>query len=1181
MLAKKCKKLVAMLLTLSLVLGLLGTAALASGTESTGGEPAPGAVTKNGVTVNKTATPLDENDKTTVSLSVGATEEKENVAVMFLLDKSTSQGMRDEAAAMLDELKTKTNTNILYDVVIFSGTATATGWRDIQNDADLEDTKANFVNAETTSGTNMTAGIQKAQSELAALPAGYDTTYLVTLSDGITYVWDEGGQTYCVAVAGLNAKGEAVESGVQAGPDTWIMLHPVDLYPHKDEDARTTVESLYGSFDGFLTNVESRMEATRQDGYVKAYGADGSYNKDSYVTTYIYQGWEEEQAEAEATYACGPEFALYYAATGYTELAAQFDKSFAYAVPELDDNGEENTANWKNYPWGQELMNYCQSKSTNAGYGSISNTDAKKIFSEIQDAILYAIQRGTVTDVIGDSFDLTDLDTVKLTVGGTELSGTADTENENLINFGTADEQGVYPYTVEYKPAADTEKEQLVWTINVPVESAAGVKLSYGLTLVNKAEDPGDYTVPTNESAVLDYTSTEGGTGNVTFPQPKLTYTVEDTQTDPDPDPEPPATDWEVSKSKTATNLDSSYESKVTLSLPSAQETLESDVVFVLDYSSCKESVARDALKMLENLRKQAEDSDAQINIGAVVYRGNASERQFSLQSLTKDSLDKLEEFLNVEPEEPGSNMHAGLLAAQAMLEKSPTSNNRQYMILISDGITYSWDQEGEQYAAAYQTETLQYANNTAWEVWHGSLNWTPSEGWDAYLDNQAGKIEKTLQDRSAPYDRKNIQNPIGPDERDTYASCVDVALYKCREVYRQLQSTYHCYAMLSGTDGQYGASFIEYLADGKTVNFKEIQNDIYYLLDAGSKVVDVIGYGDDYNFDFVNDINKLTLTVGGTPLDKVKINDTTYGFDPITDAETGETVYRYVLHYYTDGATDEQTGGNGQVNDECFVWEINVPVSNFAPVELTYSVKLTNPKTDAGTYGQYDADGSKGCGGLYTNNSAVLYPVDSLGNVGAAEEFGKPTVSYTVSGGGGGIIPSYNYYTVTVNYLDKETGEKVADSYVSPSRIQGSRYDVTAYDAIAVDGYTYDSTSGDALTGTLNSNKVVNVYYVAEATEIPDDDTPTGDLPEQPGETDIPDDDTPTGDLPEQPEEGNQPGEGGEVDIGDGETPTGNLPQTGTMANTTMSTVGMLLLAMSMATAGTAGIILLKRKEN
>ena len=365
MLAKKCKKLVAMLLTLSLVLGLLGTAALANGTESSGGNPGP--VTEQGVTVDKTATPLDENDKTTVSLSVGATEEKENVAVMFLLDKSTSQGMRDEAAAMLDELKTKTNTNILYNVVIFSGTATATGWKDIQNDADLEATKANFVNAATTSGTNMTAGIQKAQSELTTLPAEYDTTYLVTLSDGITYVWDEGGQTYCVAVAGLNAKGDAVEGSIQTGPDTWTMLHPVDLYPHADNSARTTVESLYESFSAFLTDVASRMEATRQDGYVKAYGADGSYDKTSYVTTYIYQGWEEQQAVAEDTYACGPEFALYYAATGYTTLAAQFDKSFAYAVPELDGNGADNTSNWENYPWGQELMNYCQSQSTNSG----------------------------------------------------------------------------------------------------------------------------------------------------------------------------------------------------------------------------------------------------------------------------------------------------------------------------------------------------------------------------------------------------------------------------------------------------------------------------------------------------------------------------------------------------------------------------------------------------------------------------------------------------------------------------------------------------------------------------------------------------------------------------------------------------------------------------------------------
>ena len=169
--------------------------------------------------------------------------------------------------------------------------------------------------------------------------------------------------------------------------------------------------------------------------------------------------------------------------------------------------------------------------------------------------------------------------------------------------------------------------------------------------------------------------------------------------------------------------------------------------------------------------------------------------------------------------------------------------------------------------------------------------------------------------------------------------------------------------------------------------------------------------------------------------------------------------------------------------------------------------------------------------------------------------------------------VPSYDYYHVTVNYYDKDTGEKIASSYVSPSQIEGSRYDVTEYDAIAIDGYTYDSTSGDALSGVLNSNKVINVYYVAEETDIDDGDTPTTDLPEDPGETDIDDGDTPTGDLPDLPGEG-----GEEVDIGDGETPTGNLPQTGTMADSTMSTIGMLLLALSVTTAGAAAVLWLKK---
>ena len=105
----------------------------------------------------------------------------------------------------------------------------------------------------------------------------------------------------------------------------------------------------------------------------------------------------------------------------------------------------------------------------------------------------------------------------------------------------------------------------------------------------------------------------------------------------------------------------------------------------------------------------------------------------------------------------------------------------------------------------------------------------------------------------------------------------------------------------------------------------------------------------------------------------------------------SGRDGYDFVLKYY-------QKGQDGN-SDECFVWEINVPVSNFAPVQLTYTVKLTNPQTAEGTYGEYDANGENGSTSLYTNKEATLYPVDSNGDSGAPENFTKPTVSYTVGG--------------------------------------------------------------------------------------------------------------------------------------------------------------------------------------
>ena len=173
---------------------------------------------------------------------------------------------------------------------------------------------------------------------------------------------------------------------------------------------------------------------------------------------------------------------------------------------------------------------------------------------------------------------------------------------------------------------------------------------------------------------------------------------------------------------------------------------------------------------------------------------------------------------------------------------------------------------------------------------------------------------------------------------------------------------------------------------------------------------------------------------------------------------------------------------------------------------------------------------------------------------------------------------PSYMYYHVTVNYLDRADGSKIASSYTSPSHIEGSRYDVSEQAAITIDGYTYDGTEGDAVTGTLNGNKTVNVYYMADETDIDDGDTPTTDLPDVPGEgdgdgeVDIDDGDTPTTDLPDT----------GDTDIPDGETPTGNLPQTGSVAGQVENrwTLGVLALMASMAAAGLSIAISRKKEE-
>lgn len=477
-------------------------------------------------------------------------------------------------------------------------------------------------------------------------------------------------------------------------------------------------------------------------------------------------------------------------------------------------------------------------------------------------------------------------------------------------------------------------------------------------------------------------------------------------------EPDVPDYGWDRSKSKTATNLDENFESQVTLSLPAAEEELVTDVVFVFDESSCGIPVRAEVRKMMNDLYEQVKDTGATVNVGAVQFRGKVTE--FPLSTLTEETADQLSAFMGKRPWVGGSNMNMGLLAAEQMLDASSTDNNRKYLILVSDGIAYIWDDEttperenlGVNFSNVDMPNKPFLASPDGWDVKYGA-KYVP-EDWDQHFDTEM--IEKTIREKSSVYQRyTDISGKpyVGPSEQTEYASTVDIALYKSLQTYRSLASKYHVNVVLSGVDREmevypYGPSFMNYLADGNTVSFDQIQKEIFYLLDAGSKVVDTIGCGtddkgNDYNMDFVPDAAKMTLTVGGNPLDVQEIEVVDSGFNG-SMFETRcfgfgsheNANYDFVLHYYENGKDGK--------SDECFVWDINVPVSNFAPVELTYTVKLTNPQSAAGTYGAYDADGSQNLDALYTNKEAVLYPVDSNGGQGIPEYFAKPTVSYTVA---------------------------------------------------------------------------------------------------------------------------------------------------------------------------------------
>ena len=164
-----------------------------------------------------------------------------------------------------------------------------------------------------------------------------------------------------------------------------------------------------------------------------------------------------------------------------------------------------------------------------------------------------------------------------------------------------------------------------------------------------------------------------------------------------------------------------------------------------------------------------------------------------------------------------------------------------------------------------------------------------------------------------------------------------------------------------------------------------EVQPDPITAISTGSYVIDKIG--NEFTF-----VPELTLKV---------INATTGKTEEYKGVQ--DTNNEHAYHFGT-GMEDVVTYfPKTESAPAQFKWEINQDIPAGTTVTLSYKLKLTNPKTAAGTYGKDDLDGSlriPESEALYTNESAILYKKE--GNTKLAE-FPKPSVSYTIKGSSGG----------------------------------------------------------------------------------------------------------------------------------------------------------------------------------
>lgn len=461
----------------------------------------------------KSATALDENLETKVTLSFPGQREAEPADVVFVLDKSGASAQTDifkQAKAFLEEINQKAKAdglNIKVGVVLFNKvgniqqplTDVVTGYDDILT----------AMNSSVRHGTNMDAGLLAAKSILdkdTAVKA--ENKHVILISDGATYLYCKGGDFTKPYTRSFGS----VEGGRNMMGGIWEW-----------ESREYHTNNAWKKFsDGSNFIFSQAKESSEKLGQYLDYYRDQYENSEKNWAQYDYEYTDDaanngttNPIPVDVTAPCNIDVAFWSTDDTFQSMVnAGYDMNVYY----------KNEADFD----GSYFLKYLTRKSNN---GKL-DTD----FAEIKAKLVDKIAAGsTVEDFIGADFDFVN-DPAKISLTANDEKLSPEKIDATTYGFGKKSD-GTYRFTLKYQAG---ENEKLILTLNEAAAPSRPVVLEYSELLVNKPSEPGTHTLKVNESAVLHPIDGNGVAGEAyEFPVPTVDYTV----AKPDPAPQPGATD--------------------------------------------------------------------------------------------------------------------------------------------------------------------------------------------------------------------------------------------------------------------------------------------------------------------------------------------------------------------------------------------------------------------------------------------------------------------------------------------------------------------------------------------------------------------------------------------------------------------------------------------------------------